>query len=231
MPATPTAAMANLSLGAWWPCPPSTWRGTTSGARPAAMAARRDNGFLVESFLFIGAVSSSLFGWRRGRICAAPSSAACRHGGLSGGCKRRSRRIRQRAQRAQVDVSKRHGAMVALQHNRVRGSLRNLHGSDGWAKPFHVFVDQLAIVQDAEKLSRGGPFSRGIEPGRLKPILERLPWPRGTACAHHGHDPAIDSVDRAAVVVVHGAAPVRIQPGREAPAIPDLRLEIGRAHV
>src|ERR1039458_4234583 len=59
MPATPTAAMANLSLGAWWPCPPSTWRGTTSGARPAAIAARRDSGFLIESFESIRAVSFS----------------------------------------------------------------------------------------------------------------------------------------------------------------------------
>jgi hypothetical protein len=37
IPPMPTAAMRAVSLGGWWPFPPSTRRGTTSGA--AAIAA------------------------------------------------------------------------------------------------------------------------------------------------------------------------------------------------
>src|SRR5215813_11673261 len=101
MPPTPTPAMRRVSLGAWYPGPPKTCRGTTSAATLAAVTARRVNR-VPEFFGGVFLVHIVLLGIA---FVIRPSS----------------------RQWPEIDVPKCHRSMVALKHQRIFGRFRDVH--------------------------------------------------------------------------------------------------------
>src|ERR1035441_3189517 len=111
---------------------------------------------------------------RRRRLCAAPPSAPlalC----LPRGLQVRRRAAREWLQRPDVDITERHRTVIALEPNGISGRLRDLQRSHRRSPPLDVLVDQLAVVQNSQKLGIRDLLTRRIEARGLEPVVKGLP--------------------------------------------------------
>src|SRR5690349_2816040 len=87
-------------------------------------------------------------------------------------------------QRTHVDVAESNRTVVALDHERIQGRLRNLEMRPGRAGGIDIPLYQLAIEEDAEEARRLDLLAGGIEPRRSEPRLIGLPLSRPPRRVH-----------------------------------------------
>src|SRR5438552_1394476 len=72
-------------------------------------------------------------------------------------------------------------AVISLEHDRAGRLFLERHGAARWAVEFHVFMDDLAVVDDFDHFCVLDFFAGGIETGRSKGDIEGLPLARRLA--------------------------------------------------